>query len=271
MAKFIFNYKEETLGSDLSHDKCVTLLTNSVKKGNFVDSILSQYIKKGKLSESQFYWLHKLANDIKNQCAKSADNIGNVDAFLSYFNIAKERLKHPKLHLIYDEGCIVRFSLAGERSKYPGSIFVAERTKGFSTADYFGRIMPNGDFYRGRDCDAEMYEWITTLVKNLQDEALLFGQETGHCSFCYKELTDERSLKVGYGPVCAKNWGLDWGDLKWVELELDEDTCSHGNSSHASCSDCDEDHDDKFFEEIDIKYPKKPTMDEIRESCGEPK
>lgn len=28
------------------------------------------------------------------------------------------------------------------------------------------------------------------------------------CSFCGLALTDEGSVEVGYGPVCAKRWGL---------------------------------------------------------------
>ena len=66
MAKFIFNYKEETLGSDLSHEECVTILKPKAEDGTFIGSIVSQYSKKGKLSESQFYWLHKLANISRN-------------------------------------------------------------------------------------------------------------------------------------------------------------------------------------------------------------
>ena len=37
------------------------------------------------------------------------------------------------------------------------------------------------------------------------------GKLTGHCCFCNSELSDEKSTNVGYGPVCAKRWGLPHG------------------------------------------------------------
>ncbi len=44
------------------------------------------------------------------------------------------------------------------------------------------------------------------------DEAAEFGHLTGKCVFCRRALSDERSMKVGYGETCASNHGLPWGD-----------------------------------------------------------
>ena len=52
----------------------------------------------------------------------------------------------------------------------------------------------------------------TTLRPLTADEAAAFGHHTGQCVFCLRELTDERSVVVGYGPVCAAKRGLPWGD-----------------------------------------------------------
>lgn len=43
------------------------------------------------------------------------------------------------------------------------------------------------------------------------DEAAAYGRATDHCVFCGHGLEDERSTTVGYGPVCADNYGLPWG------------------------------------------------------------
>ena len=44
------------------------------------------------------------------------------------------------------------------------------------------------------------------------------GHRTGYCCFCGQLLTDEeRSVAFGYGPVCAKHWGLPWGKIATVE------------------------------------------------------
>jgi len=42
---------------------------------------------------------------------------------------------------------------------------------------------------------------------------------SGICCFCGIELTDERSKSVGYGPRCAENGNLPWGEFKPINLE----------------------------------------------------
>jgi hypothetical protein len=43
------------------------------------------------------------------------------------------------------------------------------------------------------------------------ERAAEFGHVTGQCVFCMRELTDERSIAAGYGPVCADYYSLPWG------------------------------------------------------------
>ena len=37
------------------------------------------------------------------------------------------------------------------------------------------------------------------------------GRVVGSCVYCSRLLTDDRSVQVGYGPVCAEQRGLPWG------------------------------------------------------------
>ncbi len=41
--------------------------------------------------------------------------------------------------------------------------------------------------------------------------AAAHGIKTGRCCFCDIALDTPESKAVGYGPVCAKNFGLAWG------------------------------------------------------------
>jgi hypothetical protein len=49
----------------------------------------------------------------------------------------------------------------------------------------------------------------------LREMASKFGVTHGNCMFCRNDLTDDRSNPaqggVGYGPTCAKKFGLPWG------------------------------------------------------------
>lgn len=52
---------------------------------------------------------------------------------------------------------------------------------------------------------------LDDLGSNPEQAAKRYGRETGVCCFCARELTDKRSVKVGYGPICAAKWNLPWG------------------------------------------------------------
>jgi hypothetical protein len=44
------------------------------------------------------------------------------------------------------------------------------------------------------------------------DDAARFGHEHKRCVYCHKNLTDARSMGVGYGSDCASAHGLPWGE-----------------------------------------------------------
>ena len=44
------------------------------------------------------------------------------------------------------------------------------------------------------------------------EEAGEWGRTHGQCVFCARGLTDERSMFVGYGAICAEHNGLPWGE-----------------------------------------------------------
>jgi len=55
--------------------------------------------------------------------------------------------------------------------------------------------------------------WILHLLKVAADPARAareYAALMGACSFCGLPLTDAGSVRVGYGPICAGNWGLPW-------------------------------------------------------------
>lgn len=51
---------------------------------------------------------------------------------------------------------------------------------------------------------------INEIEKDPVQAAVLSGKLTNCCAFCSRPLTDERSVKHGYGPICADHWNLPW-------------------------------------------------------------
>jgi hypothetical protein len=79
---------------------------------------------------------------------------------------------------------------------------------------YYGAIvMTDGSFRTGREAlNPAGADLLAAFNMNPVAVAVASARFTGSCSFCQRTLTDERSISVGYGPTCAENYGLPWGN-----------------------------------------------------------
>lgn len=104
-------------------------------------------------------------------------------------------------------------AMAGNYSNYQGQIHVTNGLA-FGAPDnlWYGRIK-DGFFYTSTKCTPEVVErmkrWDADPM-SLVREAIAYAHNTGVCGFCGLELTDARSVTVGYGPICATNWSLPY-------------------------------------------------------------
>jgi hypothetical protein len=166
------------------------------------------------LSPKQRHWvgvLTKRATEPKREPIKFVKFAGVVDLL----DKAAEKLKHPKL-LVRVQGRDLRLSISGPMSRAPGSINVSSTERAYDDRTWFGRVARDGTFEPARSLDDDTLTAITAaltaLAHNPAAVASAYGQETGACCFCGLELTDARSIHVGYGPVCSEKWGVPWGD-----------------------------------------------------------
>ena len=154
--------------------------------------------------------------------------IGEVKPIVDVIHNAARKLKHPALLIgadWYEEAggsntprITLRVSVAGNASKYSGSVMVhdAHAKNGNGWRKLWGRISPEGTWERGYQIsDADNAAIIAALKEFAADPAgvaATYGHRTGACCFCGHTLTDSRSVEVGYGPVCASNYSLPWGN-----------------------------------------------------------
>ena len=83
---------------------------------------------------------------------------------------------------------------------------------------YFGAIdLASGAFRVGRESSPPVNALLTEFEADPAGVAARYGHLTGRCSFCARNLDDVRSVDVGYGPVCAKRYGLPWGERAAVD------------------------------------------------------
>jgi hypothetical protein len=178
-------------------------------RGEFPESLLRQYAQRGSLSEKQWLWVDKLAN----QQPRAAIELPAFTGVLDLFARAREHLKYPKIRLQLSDGSPLVLGVAGPNSREPGSINLTDGGP-YGANVFYGRVSPAGAATLSNRVQDEKREEIAAILARLASEpakvAAEYGKLTGNCSFCNKSLTDERSTAVGYGPVCAKKFALPW-------------------------------------------------------------
>lgn len=178
----------------------------SLQDQGFADSLLMQAEQKG-LSQRQLYWVEKLAErTLKPAPEKVA--VGAFDGVIALFDKAAAKLKYPKVRLQLPSGEPIALSRAKD-----GSVNVTDG-KPYGQNQWYGKVSPSGAWTvsnAGKQMQDVLQPVLMQLAAQPAQTAAAYGKMTGNCCFCVSPLTDPRSVEVGYGPVCAKNWGLPWG------------------------------------------------------------
>ena len=181
--------------------------------GDFPSSLLSQFDRRGNLSDKQWYWVDKLVKDALAP-QPEPENLGSFDGVIDLFKQAQQHLRFPKIWLAFDDGFPIRLNVAGPASKYQGSVQITDGG-GYHEGEWYGRVSPEGEFTGSKRITDERRDELLAILRRLAAEpakiASEYGALTGNCCFCRKPLSDERSTAVGYGSTCAGNYGLPWG------------------------------------------------------------
>lgn len=182
----------------------------STKDRTFAISLLESVSRYATPSAKQAYWLRILAERTGEK--REEVEIGSLEGISALFDKASKSLKRPAV-VIADEENTYRLSLAGTTASVPGSINVTTN-QSFENRTWFGRILPNGQFQASPRVKAP--EGLVSALRRFSADpvsvAVEYGRKTGACCFCSRDLTDGRSIHVGYGPVCAEKYGLSWGE-----------------------------------------------------------
>ena len=174
---------------------------------DFAASMLEAFNRYGRLTDNQLAAvLRCMARDAeraearKRDAAERAANAPAVDVSViekAFASAQANGIKRPRMML---DG--IKFSLAPAHGRNAGALYVVRR----SDDQYLGKIM-DGRFTRARDCTAEQEAEIVRIASNPHAEAVAYGQRTGVCCICSRELTNHASIDAGIGPICATKYG----------------------------------------------------------------
>lgn len=202
-------FVQPTLG-DLIHELTTVLPKLAPRDVDFACKIVAYYNKHRRLSDGYMPWPQKLIDRANGMAATAKPQVGDLSGLIGLFTTAKAKLKWPKIKLTVTGKAVV-LSLAGEKSKAPGSINVAGEG-GWGERAWYGRVSPDGSYEPSRSMTPEFAAALVDVLKKLSTDPLKtvqdFGKLTGQCMFCNLPLNDPRSTTAGFGETCAKNWGL---------------------------------------------------------------
>lgn len=128
----------------------------------------------------------------------------NLKPIVEFLQRAKDRgLKRPKLRVLDVDGKTelkIGLTISGQA---PGSISVVRDLEGF-----IGCVRPDGRTTSKLVSDPARQAHLLNIAKDPARAAKEYAALMCRYSFCGLQLTDAGSVEVGYGPVCAKHWGL---------------------------------------------------------------
>jgi len=214
-----------TVESELTMDAAIAILDED-PKGSFGWD-LAKKAKKFDMSPAQTFYIFKLAEERKNPTKKVSDGamaIGKHEPYDRHPNIvemlalaAKKAKKLPKIRLTIERADGSNFpvclSLNGAKSKTPGGVAITDGAP-YGSNVYYGGIRPDGSFFPTAKCSREIKEFLWAFNEDPAGIAAAYGHKHSNCMFCKKALDTKESTAVGYGPVCADNYGLPWGHVK---------------------------------------------------------
>lgn len=125
---------------------------------------------------------------------------------IEMFDLAAEKLKYPHIKWITGDGDAYEFKRAGKYARVPGVVHVNFNNDYIGVIDRDGNIRFRGNVGRHKGC-------VEQFCRAPIDNAAVSGKKYNCCCFCSRELTNASSVHYGYGPICADNWGLPWGDV----------------------------------------------------------
>ena len=172
---------------------------------DFIQSLIDTIKKYGELSEKQLAAVQKGMAKAKEWEAKKNKPKARIDLTPIREKLAKgkEKLKKPVIRA----GDTFKFTFAPETGKNAGYVYVRHHDQ------YIGKVAENGDFFPYQ-ATPEQITYLKEFAKDPIKELKTYGRNTGNCGLCGRGLSVKESVKRGYGPICADNYGLPYNHTK---------------------------------------------------------
>lgn len=167
------------------------------ESNDFAQKLAAALDRKGFLTIPQVEAVRRNIAGAQQAPAGAAIDVGRIEQ--AFEKARQSGLKRLRLHLD-----AFKFSPAGENSRNAGGIYV-KRSGGDGA--YLGKVL-GGKFVRAAACTQEEEARIVAAAADPAQAAKAYGQRTGQCCVCGRELTAEESIERFVGPICAEKYGF---------------------------------------------------------------
>ena len=162
------------------------------EKNDFRMSLRHSLAHWGSLTKGQIAAVERIVNN------KPDATVDFAPLFSTFAKAKESGLKRP----IIRAGSLKVYP-APESGKNAGALYVKD-----VYGDYLGKVTADGDFFRARGVSDADVQHVADLAADPLGTAIKYARDTGHCACCGRELTDPKSVELGIGPDCKKNFGL---------------------------------------------------------------
>lgn len=189
-----------------------------------LEEIASKGSEVGKLSAKQWQYLEDLVVRVQELAAEAAKQEHKDTVRFPVLRGFLMRSPGKVRFLVRNQ--VLQFKYAGVYSSQPHT-FAVTHCRTHEIELYLGRLGLQAEWLPNQIGKAAGYLAALAEIARAPDKAAAeYGHATGQCSFCARPLSDDRSVAVGYGPVCAVNFNLPWGETDMYLTDAPEDdTC----------------------------------------------
>lgn len=183
----------------------------------FARKLIQDHAKFNRLYPDQWAWVHILA--LEQVAKENGHSIKQAAGWLkgkvcgkklhALMMVTFDALKHGTRFTFVTEQGKIELTMSKSEKNYK-RIWISNKTKEEGSNILYGSINADGQLWYAPQTPF----WVQTVVNEicLNPQAALkkYGLQSGNCCICRLTLTDSISLRCGYGPVCAKKYGLPY-------------------------------------------------------------
>lgn len=185
--------------------------------------------KHGSYTVRQIPWVHVIVAQAEGRATRPVagslitTNYIKVVEHLSRCRQSREQggkgLLNPMVGLTVN-GQRVVLKLAGKKSRHEGKVSVASDHR-YGHGQFYGWIGRDGQF-SSRNAPEGVMHILDIIADDPASAIAAIGKESGHCCYCFAELTTVQSKIAGCGETCARNYGSHYPNATETRQHIEQ-------------------------------------------------